>query len=57
MTHCIGVRGSASLREHAVTDQTLPHPIAQRDEYFADHFVVSRPLHRDRLRYKWSSFR
>ena len=34
-------------RKHAVTDQTLPHVLTEGDENLADHFVVSRLLHRD----------
>jgi hypothetical protein len=45
MTDCVGVCGSALPREHAVTDQTLPHVLTEGDENLADHFVVSRPLH------------
>jgi hypothetical protein len=40
MTDCSGVRGSALPREHAVTDQTLPHVLTEGDENLADHFVV-----------------
>jgi hypothetical protein len=50
MTDCIGVRGRALLREHAVTDQTPPHVLTEDDENLADHFVVSRPFHRACLR-------
>ena len=42
-----GVRGRALRREHAVTDQTLPHVLTEGDENLADYFVVSRLLHRD----------
>jgi hypothetical protein len=40
MAHRSGVFGSALLREHAVTDQTLPHVLTEGDENLANHFVV-----------------
>jgi hypothetical protein len=47
MAHRSGVLGGALRREHAVTDQTPPHVLTEGDENLADHFVVSRLLHKD----------
>jgi hypothetical protein len=44
MTDCIGVRGRALLREHAVTDQTLPHVLTERDEYRTILWFVLLPF-------------
>jgi hypothetical protein len=35
------VLGSTLPRENAITDQTPPHVLTERDENLADHFVVS----------------